>query len=106
MRMTKQQFCDAIETYQSMMEQYDEVAEVLNIGPETIFDSWIDNYYILIQNLCELEENEIYGTDLDWFVFETDYGRREDMNKIYLDDGRVWTINSPEILYDFITREE
>ena len=104
--MTKQQFCDAIETYQSMMEQYDEVAEVLNIGPETIFDSWIDNYYILIQNLCELEENEIYGTDLDWFVFETDYGRREDMNKIYLDDGRVWTINSPEILYDFITREE
>ena len=106
MRMTKQQFCDAIETYQSMMEQYDEVAEVLNIGPETIFDSWIDNYYILIQNLCELEENEIYGTDLDWFVFETDYGRREDMNKSYLDDGRVWTINSPEILYDFITREE
>ena len=106
MRMTKQQFCDAIETYQCMTEQYDEVAEVLNIGPETIFDSWIYNYYILIQNLCELEENEIYGTDLDWFVFETDCGRREDLNKIYLDDGRVWTINSPEILYDFITREE
>lgn len=106
MRMTKKQFCNAIETYQNMVEQYHEVAAVLNIGPETVFDFWIDNYYILIQDLCELEENNLYGTDLDWFVFDTDYGRREDMNRIYLDDGRVWTINSPEILYDFITREE
>ena len=67
----------------------------------------VETYYELLEDLCELEEDDLYGSDLDWFCFETNFGQKEDMNKVYdTETGRTWRIESPEILYDFITRDE
>ena len=106
MKLTKIQFCNAVETYQRMLNEEDELARMLGVNPEWKIMEWIGNYYNLLSDLCELEENPYYGTDLDWFCYETDFGKRKDLNKVVLDSGIVWTIDTPEILYNFITREE
>jgi len=106
MKLTKEQFCNAVETYERMLNEEDELAQMLNVNPEWKIMEWIGNYYNLLSDLCELEESPYYGTDLDWFCYETDFGKRKDLNKVVLDNGIVWTIESPEILYDFIMREE
>lgn len=107
MKLSKHQFCVAVETFKEMMEEENDLINALDISPEWKPGRWINNYYELLEDLCELEVDDLYGTDLDWFCFETDFGQNKDMNKVYnTETGRTWRIESPEILYDFITRDE
>lgn len=107
MKLSKHQFCVAVRTYQSMLEEDSELIDVLNVTPEWKPSEWVNNYYELLTDLCDLEVDEYIGTDLDWFCFETDFGKREDLYKIYdKETGRTWRIESPEILYDYIIRDE
>ena len=107
MKLDKRQFCIAVETFKEMMEEEDKLINAFDISPEWKPGQWINRYYELLEDLCELEEDDLYGSDLDWFCFETNFGQKEDMNKVYdTETGRTWRIESPEILYDFITRDE
>ena len=107
MKLDKRQFCIAVETYKEMLEEQDELLDALNANIEWKPGEWINNYYDLLSDLCELEEDPYIGTDLDWFCFETDFGRRKDMCKVFdHETSRTWHIESPEILYDYITRDE
>lgn len=107
MKLSKAQFCTAVETYKVMLEEQDELLDALNANIEWKPGEWINNYYDLLSDLCELEEDPYIGTDLDWFCFETDFGRRKDMCKVFdHETSRTWRIESPEILYDYITRDE
>ena len=106
MKLSKRQFCIAVETYQSMLEEEHQMIEALDISPEWKGADWIANYYDLLTDLCEMEVDPYVGTDLDWFCFETDFGRKKGHCKVYdKHTDKTWTIDSPEILYDFITRE-
>lgn len=107
MKLDKRQFCIAVKTYKEMLEEEEKLLDALDVAPEWKPGEWINNYYELLEDLCELEVDDLYGTDLDWFCFETDFGQNKDMNKVYnTETGRTWRIDSPEILYDFITRDE
>lgn len=105
MKLTKRQFCIAVDTFQSMMEELNAIEDT--VGSELRVPSdWIESYYDLVLDLCELEEDPYVGNDLDWFCFETDFGRKKEYCKVYdKHTDRTWTIETPEILYDFITRE-
>lgn len=106
MKLDKQQFCTAVNNYKSMLEEESEILDVLDAGIEWKPSGWINTYYELLSEVCELEEDPMIGTDLDWFCFETDFGRRKDLCKAYdQETGRTWTIETPDILYDFITRD-
>ncbi len=104
MKLNKKEFCAAVDTYKSMLEEENKLIDALDISPEWTPGEWINNYYELLFYLCELEDDSIYGTVLDWFCFETHFGEDRD-NKIY-DGKKEWTINSPEILYDYIMEVE
>ena len=107
MKLDKRQFCTAVDTYKTMLEEEHQIIDVLDISPNWKGSEWINNYYELLTDLCELEEDGLYGNDLDWFCFDTKFGTDKDMYKIYdTETGRTWRIESPEILYDFITRDE
>ena len=107
MKLDKRQFCIAVETYKEMLEEEDKLINALDISPEWKPGHWINRYYELLEDLCELEEDDLYGSDLDWFCFDTKFGTDKEMNKVYdTKTGLTWTIESPEILYDFITRDE
>ena len=88
-----------------MCEQEKKISDALNMG-EWVGTEWLENYYEFLLDLCELDEEDGYMNDLDWFIFETDFGRKKDYTAMYdTYTGKTWRINSPEILYDYITRE-
>lgn len=105
MRLTKEEFVEAVNTYQKMSRQESSIMNMLDASPEWKPGTWVDEYYNLLSNMCELEENDIYGTDLDWFCFDTAFGENEEFTKVY-DGATEWNITSPEILYDFIMYQE
>lgn len=104
MKLNKRQFCQAVKSYQSMLEEDSEITDVLDVGATWKPSEWISSYYEFLSEMCELEETPNYGTVLDWFCFDMNFGRNRD-NKIF-DGGKTWTINSPEILYDYIMEVE
>ena len=105
MKLDKRQFCIAVNTYKSMLKELEEIENAVG-GELRVPTDWIDNYYELLTDLCELETDPYVGTDLDWFCFETDFGEKKDYCKVFdKDTGHTWTIETPDILYDFITRE-
>lgn len=107
MKLDKAQFCTAVKTYKVMLEEQDELLDALNANIEWKPGEWINNYYDLLSDLCELDEDPYISTDLDWFCFETDFGRRKDMCKVFdHETSRTWRIETPDILYDFVTRDE
>lgn len=107
MKLTKAQFCEYVNTYEEMIRESDRLAAEFGVGGTWKFDEWITNYYQMLTDMCELSEDPSFGTDLDWFCFETDFGKNEEMNKVYVKDCEwPWVIKDAGILYDFITREE
>lgn len=105
MKLKKSEFCKYVEDYRLMLEQEDKVLEILNCDPEAIMCQWISKYYSLLSDMCELPENPLYGSDLDWFCYETNFGQREDLRKVFF-EGRTWDIKDAGILYDFIMEQE
>lgn len=107
MQLDKRQFCIAVNTYREMLVEERMIQDALDIGVEWVPGEWINNYYELLTDLCDLEVDPNIGTDLDWFCFETNFGRREDLHKIFdVETGLTWRVESPEILYDYLTRDE
>ena len=105
MRLTKEEFVEAVNKYKQMLEQEHEIIKVIDVYPEWTPGTWMEAYYELLSKMCELEENGIYGTDLDWFCWDTKFGTNEEFTKVY-DGVTEWNITSPEILYDFIKYKE
>ena len=107
MKLTKNQFCTYVDTYQKMIDQENQLLELLNMNPEWAPSEWLNNYYEMLRDLCELPDDPHYGNDLDWFCFECDFGRDETMNKIYsANKSSPWYIKDSSTLYDFIMRKE
>lgn len=106
MKLTKRQFCIAVDTFQSMLKELDAMEDAVG-GELRVPADWIDSYYDLLTDLCELEEvGGLYSNELDWFCYGTDFGNKKEYCKFYDEQtDRTWTIETPEILYDFITRE-
>ena len=50
MKLTKIQFCNAVETYQRMLNEEDELARMLGVNPEWKIMEWIGNYYNLLSD--------------------------------------------------------
>ena len=109
MKLTKKQFVKYLNTYKHMMEEEDAVIDALGTGPEWIPSSWIENFYQLFSDMCEMHEDDTYGTSLDWYCYETNFGRNEHLNYITIHDAagveHKRTIDTPEKLYDLICEE-
>ena len=107
MKLSKLQFCNAVNTFREMLIQDNEYRNPLHINPEWAPSEWIDNYYTFLSDLCGLETDIYVGNTLDWFCFDTKFGTDKDMCKVYdTQTGLTWRVETPEILYDFITRND
>jgi hypothetical protein len=108
MKLTKRQFCTAVKDYESMLNEETAVAAALGmVDVEWLPDKWVNTFYELLSDMCELDEDPHIGTELDWFCFTTDFGKNKDYCRIYdQETNKTWKITSPEILYDYITRND
>lgn len=104
MKLTKNEFLIYMSTYMKMCEEEEQVVNVLGIDFENTMSHWIDNYYNLISDLCELKD-EGFGSTLDWWCFETDFGKRN--AAILNEDGTVFfEIPDAAALYDYLVNVE
>ena len=103
MKLSKLQFCNAVNTFREMLEQDNKYRNLLHINPDWAPSEWIDNYYTFLSDLCGLETDIYVGNTFDWFCFETNFGQKD--NKIF-DGNKTWRIESPEILYDYLMEVE
>lgn len=108
MKLTKEQFLNCIETYKKMRDEESELYNALQIYDESIFDKWIDSYYMLFSEMCELQEpgyDNDWGNDLDYFIFELDFGRLYRDGCIEDADGNPIKMSTADELWDILTKE-
>ena len=101
MRLSKEEFIEYVNKYESMMKDEHDLINILNVNPEWKPSEWLNNYYDLLSRLCELPENPIYGTDLDWYCYETEFGKNKDF-RVITDGVKRWDIKDAGALYDYL----
>jgi len=108
MRLTKDEFLNGVQKLQQMHEEEHIISDVLDVNPEWIGGKWLWNYYTLLNNMCDLPVNNIIGTDLDWFCWETQFGKCNNEIAIDIDDGenyKVYIIETAEDLWNYWEKE-
>ena len=108
MKLSKEQFVKYVNIYEKMLNQEQEIWEAFGIAPEWVCGDWISYYYGLLAEMCELKEDRVMGTWLDWFCYETDFGKDNTVNCVYdKDTGEICErITNAEKLYDLIVSDE
>ena len=107
MKLNKVQFINCINRYKLMRQQEEEIINSLNIDPEWKPSEWINSYYDFLEEMCELEEDPTYGTILDWWVFETDFGRGSYWIEPIITEGETSIeLRDAGALYDYLTQVE
>ena len=46
MKLDKRQFCIAVDTYKTMLEEENQIIDFLDISPNWKCSEWINNYYV------------------------------------------------------------
>lgn len=108
MILSKEQFVKYVNILRTMITQADKIYIALH-GEVNIFDEWTNYYYSLLSDMCELDENIYGGSVLDWYCFETDFGKIDNILRWnYLDTDKVieTRITTPEDLYNFIIEQQ
>lgn len=103
--ITKKEFLQAIKTieeYNIKLDAIRVVSPALSLGIVELVERVQDTYIRLLERECGLDPDIDYGTEISWWIYETDFGRNKKMNKIYI-GKKEYPINTAEDLYDFIT---
>lgn len=106
MILSKEEFVSII----NQLEQEEIIQDNLNKTMNKLNPDFYNQFYPLdkshdtilklLSKIFDLEEYD-YGTDIDYYIYELEYGKRAEEFK-FDDLGKTWVLNSPEILYDYI----
>ena len=108
MRLTKDEFINGVNKVKQMHDEETLIINAIDVAPEWVCGKWLWSYYELLNAMCDLPVNNIIGTDLDWYCWETQFGKHNNEITIDIDDGddcKVYAINTPEDLWDFWEKE-
>lgn len=106
MRLTKEEFCTAVEHYEEMNKQEEDIVNALGVNFEWKPDEWIASYYDLLTELCDLDNNDIYGNDLDYYCFELNFGHSWRPGMITDENGNDIPCRNAEDLWNMIMKEK
>lgn len=107
MRLTKEEFCTAVDKFEQMCKEEHDLLTALGTGPEWKPALWISTYYDFLNDMCDFNpEHETieYGNDLDYYCFELDFGHKWEPGMITIDDEDIPCRNAEE-LWNLITRK-
>ena len=60
----------------------------------------------LLNDKYRLEKDTLGDTDIEYYLYELDYGKRWREYPITINDKETIYLDSPEALYDFISRKD
>lgn len=106
MKLTKEQFIYYVNALDKMYQEEDEITSAIGVIEWKPIE-WINKFADFLFEMCEFPENKQLGeTELDWFCYETCFGRDENYN--YIEYGNLATgicrvrITSAEDLAKFL----
>ena len=88
MRLTKEEFIKAVNTFEEMMEEEDKIYLAMQQSPEWIPGTWISAFYDLLIDVCDLAD--VKYNDLDYYCYELNFGKEDTCPDL----------KSPEQLYE------
>lgn len=107
--LSKEEFVNIINTLRKYDEREEKLCKAMNeISPDFIVDFYpLSEYKTIIIRLLEKEMNaeqldEVYGSDIQYFIYDLDYGTKWKPDSITESDGTSIDISTAEKLYDYL----
>lgn len=95
-------FCkavDSIEKYWRMLEKISDFG--LNIYECEDFTAIADRFSDFLSELLELERNDVFGDDIQYYMIELDFGKKWQPGMVTL-DGKDMKLQNSQDLWDLI----
>lgn len=105
--ISKREFVEILNHLKEEDELYNKLNDAIDkVNPEfrNMFYPQSNNHTIIINLLSRLfglEENEYGGTDIDYFIYDLEWGARAE-EFTFEDKGKNWVLKTPEDLYDYL----
>ena len=104
--LTKENFCfivDAIEdSYKTLRELSDYTGLIFT---ESKFAESVDKIQDFLEDLLDIERNDLYGTDIDYYMWELDFGEKWEPGTITDSEGNDIPLRNSEDLWELIKEE-
>ena len=98
--ITKDEFCKVVNKLERTWRKQSQIADVLGTVIDTgdLSDVVVD----LLEKLMGLDPNDVYGSDIDYFCWELDFGKKWKPNMIRDVNNNSIDISTAEKLYDYL----
>lgn len=106
--LTKQDFLDTIEGIKKVIDfnhDEDALADKYGCGYPDRPDA-VDTSIKLLEKIFGLEEDKYYGTDIEYFIFDLEFGENYKPGMVKDSEGNEINFSSAEKLYDWLLRDE
>ena len=105
--ISKQEFCDIIDELESFENMRNNINEIFRKSKNSLVRDFCDSSTILIgnddivikllNNIFDLKEDSLSGTTLDWWIYETDFGKKFKKGNL-IDNGKKIDLSTSEKL--------
>ena len=109
--ISKNEFVEILERLKEANDLQNKVNELFRDARDNVENDFcngaslmISHESIVIQLLEDMFNDRFEYPNISWWIYETDYGRNKEMNKIYNSDGKTIykSLDSAEDLYDYL----
>ena len=101
MKLTKDEFCRVINALKVHSAKIEAIEDALDVVLE--IDTLQDVVIELLEKAMDVEPNDVYGSDISYFVYDLDFGKNWTESSITIDGVSV-DISTPERLYDYLVK--
>ena len=106
MRLTKDEFCAAVDKYEQMCKEELEILKILDCSPDWKLSNWLGEYYNLLLTMCDLSDSATdCGSDLSYYCYELNFGKDWKPGAITV-DGKDFPCRNSEELWNLIMFDE
>lgn len=107
--ISKKQFVKYINYIKQSLEKEDNIEKAIKkISKDSYAFVLIDEISHMIEMLCscmdiEYDPGDMYGNDIEYFIYDLDFGKNWEPDSITEADGTSIDISTAEKLYDYLT---
>lgn len=101
--MNKNEFCEFIRNMEKTRRNVEKYLEYVSETVHTDLFEYESLCVRILSNFLNLETNEKFGTSIDYYVYETNYGK--DILDVLV-DGKKFKLETPEDLWDLLEIEK
>lgn len=100
--LTEETFCTAVDTIEQYWRTLEKISDFgLNIYECESLTNIADIFATFLSEILELEQNDIYGDDISYYMIELDFGKKWQQGMI-IQDGKDIKLQNSHDLWNLI----